>query len=190
MKIIILTNRISLEGSISFDFDPATDLVFHYFESLPFHPNGLRFSASIKGLAPYVATYFSTGGGFILKENEDPSGPDIKLPYPIQTSLDLESYCSLLGKSIDEIVLQNERMFRTEEEVHSGLLNLFEVMLQCAYNGCHTQGVLPGGLKVSKRAACINKKLLGPETFYSDARAWLDTVSRSGHYFESIMSHF
>lgn len=183
---ITQSKRISPEVPVTIDFDPATDLVFHYFESLPFHPNGLRFTASFAEMAPYMATYFSTGGGFVLKENEDLSGPDLKLPYPIQTSGDLESYCILLDKSIDEIVLQNERMFRTEQEIHSGLLNLFEVMLLCAYHGCHTEGVLPGGLKVSRRAAGINKKLLDPEIFYSDAHGWLDAVSRSGHDFETI----
>ncbi|HNR07939.1 MAG TPA: L-serine ammonia-lyase [Saprospiraceae bacterium] len=180
------SGRLSLEGPATIGFDPGKDLIFHYFESLPYHPNGLRFKASVQGLAPYTSTYFSTGGGFVLKEKEEADRPEVHLPYPIQTSRDLESYCRLLQKPIDEIVLQNERMFRQEEEVHLGLLNIFETMMQCAYKGCHTEGVLPGGLNVSRRAASINKKLLDPETSYSDARGWLDAVRRSGHDFETI----
>ncbi len=169
------------------DFRHAEDIRFFFSESLPFHPNGLTFLAydAIGGVL-HEATYFSIGGGFVVKEGEGSNRSAIQLPYPISFGHELLHYCRQKPGSIGDIVWQNEQAWRAPEAIRSGLLDIWQVMLQCMYLGCHTDGTLPGGLQVVRRAASIHRKLIGTAT-YNTMNEWLDCIRNSQPEFSKIL---
>ena len=145
----------------------ASDLVLHRRSTLPFHPNGMRFTAYAESAEPAPAeadaeaplrerTYYSVGGGFVV--DEDATGADrIKaddtvLPYPFTTAAELCAHASASGLPISQVMLANECVWRPEAEVRAGLLRIWQVMQDCVLAGCGHGGVLPGGLKVRRRA--------------------------------------
>ena len=133
------------------------DLVLHRRQSLPFHPNGMRFAAYDEGGAlQRERTYYSVGGGFVVDESAvgaDRFTPDqTPRPYPFQTGADLLARCAESGLSISGVMLANEEVSRSAEEIRAGLLRIWAVMQQCVESGCTTDGILPGGLKVVRRA--------------------------------------
>ncbi|MDZ4707947.1 MAG: L-serine ammonia-lyase [Saprospiraceae bacterium] len=186
IKTIRQSNYIKPGGQRSIPFNPAQDLIFNVKENLPFHPNGMRCTAAIEDGKNYSAEYFSIGGGFVIKEAESGDLSDIQLPYPIQVSADLEAYCRNSALQIDEVVWQNELKWKSAEEIKQGLLGIYRVMLDCAYQGCHTEGFLPGGLQVTRRAATISKKLISPGLEYHNPEEWVKAIRSSRHDFESI----
>lgn len=167
-------------------FNPIHDLKFNFKENLPFHPNGMRCSAIWKDGQSFSVEYFSIGGGFVIKEEEGDDVPDVQLPYPIQDSAELEAHCRQNSWNIDEVVWQNELRWRSGDEIKKGLLGIYKVMLACAYQGCHTEGLLPGGLNVTRRAAAINKKLIRPHLSYHSPEEWMQAIRSSHQDFESI----
>lgn len=186
IKKIVQSKKINLGGYQEIVFNPLEDLIFHFKESLPFHPNGMRCSAMFRGGQMFTAEYFSIGGGFVVKADEGDDMQDIHLPYPIQNSAELEKHCVEANCNIDGIVWQNELKWRSEDEIRAGLMDIYMVMRACTYQGCHKEGYLPGGLNVSRRAAAINKKLIRPDLMYSNPEQWLQAIRASRHDFESI----
>lgn len=180
------THKILLKDSIELFFNPEADIVFNYKTSLPFHPNGMRCTAWFEEHGLYASTFFSIGGGFIIKEHEVPVAFQKQIPYPIHTSADLEYHCTSQGKSIDTIVWENELTWRSAGDIKKDLLQIYRTMLRCAYQGCHTEGRLPGGLHVSRRAAPMNKNLLGNGPQYHNAFEWLAEIKKSNHDFQSV----
>lgn len=170
-------------------FDPLKDIHFHFLESLPFHPNGMTFRAVWDDGRQDMRTFYSVGGGFIVEEGDDssPVMTPVELPYPIDTAADLERYCKAFGLPISCLVLENEKAWRTEEEVRSGLLRIWEVMRECIYRGVHTPGILPGGLNVVRRAAQMNKKLMGAG-HYQDYHSWVKTIRATSFDFHSVLN--
>src|SRR5688572_149118 len=160
---IAAMKRIVLGGLHEVEFDPREDIDFLITESLPFHPNALTFLANSRDGNSIAETYYSVGGGFVVKEGEDSSysGSAIQLPFPINDADDLLHWCIKTGMPIHDIVMENENAWRTEKETKEGLLNIWRVMRECIYQGCNTSGILPGGLNVKRRAAELNKKNLG-----------------------------
>ncbi|MCC6323124.1 MAG: L-serine ammonia-lyase [Phycisphaerales bacterium] len=185
--------RLGGAGGKSIEFDYEHDLLFHMSESLPFHPNGLRFTAILADGAGIEETYYSIGGGFVVQEKEEASGARaIKLPHPIDHGDDLAGYCRRLNQTIPRIVMANERAWRTDEQIRAGLLRIWRTMQECVYRGCHTEGVLPGGLNVVRRAAAMNRKLLYGEGFsglreYDDVDGWLELVCHSTREFRQTL---
>lgn len=167
-------------------FDPLKDLVFNFKESLPFHPNGMKCTAGFRDGLIFQTAYYSIGGGFVIKEGEEDDINPVQLPYPIQDSKELENYCNNLSVNIDEIVWQNELQWKSAHEIESGLLEIYQVMLSCAFQGAHTEGHLPGGLNVKRRAYAINQKLIDPNLKYSGPEEWIKAIRTSRHDFESI----
>ncbi len=186
LKTIRSNQLIKLGGIKEIKFNEVGDLCFLNHQSLPFHPNGLKFEAWLKNDRVITKTYFSIGGGFVIEEHEELASSSIRLPYPIQSSAELEQHCANLKLSIDEIVLQNELCWRTEAEIHQGLINIYETMVRCAFKGCHSFGLLPGGLHVTRRAAAINKKLLSNALDYTDEKEWLEAIRHSPQDFQAI----
>ena len=177
------TKQLSLNGGHEIPFDPAEDITFFVTESLPFHPNGLSFLASFEDSSPVSQTYYSVGGGFIVQENEALSATTAaQLPFPINTAEDLLHWCRKTGLSIHEIVLENENTWRSEKDTGTGLMNIWKVMQECIYRGCHTEGTLPGGLNVQRRAAVLNRKLLNSAE-YDTYDAWVDKIRAGGSHF-------
>lgn len=175
-------------GNQQLPFDPATDIIFLMQECLPYHPNALSFLASFEKAAPVSATYYSIGGGFVVQESgQSGSGhPAADLPFPIDKADDLLHWCRKTGLAIHEIVWENELAWRPESETRERLLKIWEVMKHCMYKGCHTQGNLPGGLAVKRRAADLNRKLLKGRT-YSNFEEWVDAIRAGGNEFTYIL---
>ncbi|MEO6670932.1 MAG: L-serine ammonia-lyase [Ferruginibacter sp.] len=180
-------NKILLAGRHEIDFTPSDDIEFLYSESLPFHPNALTFLVELKNGDTLAETYYSVGGGFVRKEGQDlVSNSDTVLPFPINTSNDLLHWCRSTGMSISEVVMENEIALRPEPETKAGLLEIWRVMKECIYRGCHTEGFLPGGLQVKRRAFHLNKKLLKNRT-YTDYDSWIKCIKEGGSQFNYIL---
>lgn len=176
-----------LGGQKRIDFDPATDIVFLFQESLPFHPNAVTFLALLENGENKAATYYSIGGGFVVSEGESgPASSAVTLPFPVDKANELLHWCMKTGMSISEIVLENENAWRSEADTKQGILKIWEVMKACMYKGCHTEGVLPGGLQVKRRAAALNKRLLAGRT-YHDYDSWLQAIRAGGSDFKYIL---
>jgi L-serine dehydratase len=155
------------------------DLVLHRRESLPFHPNGMRFYAYAGDDVVRERTFYSVGGGFVVDEaaaGADRIKPDdTVLPYPFTTGEELLRRCEESGLPISGVMLANEQAWRSEGEVRAGLLDIWAVMQQCVRNGCASEGTLPGGLKVRRRAPELYRRLCD-ETFATDPLRVMDWV--------------
>ncbi|MFM1963471.1 MAG: hypothetical protein RLZZ172_2316 [Bacteroidota bacterium] len=189
-KISKIKNDISLNlaGQHTIPFDPSHDIIYEYIQSLSYHPNGMTFFVDIANDDPVVKTYFSIGGGFVETEGEVQTTEVSKLlPFPINTAQDLLHWCMKTGLSIHELVMENELSWRSESETVAGLNKIWKTMSTCIFNGVNNSGILPGGLKVRRRAADLNNKLLGPKTF-TDHKSWLAAVSKAGGDFSSTLN--
>jgi L-serine dehydratase len=179
--------KIVLNGKHEVDFDPKEDIEFLYTESLPFHPNALTFLVHLHNGDAIAETYYSIGGGFVTKEGEGRNeDADVILPFPINTSNDLLHWCMKTGMSISEIVLENENSWRSEPETKEKILNIWAVMKDCIYRGCHTPGYLPGGLNVKRRAIDLNKRLIKGKHYF-DYNSWTTAIISGGKDFTYIL---
>lgn len=188
MQAIALQNRLPLGGIHLIAFNPLEDVVFLYNEALPFHPNALTFLVALDNGATISETWYSIGGGFVVKESEDhmQKKDAVDLPFPIDDAQDLIFWCIKTGMSINEVVMENENAWRSEEATKAGVLKIWETMKNCIYRGCHSQGELPGGLKVRRRAFELNKKLLRNET-YRNYDEWTALIKKSSGNFNAIL---
>jgi L-serine dehydratase len=160
--------RLKLLGVHEIDFVEDTDLVMHRRKSLPAHPNGMRFAA-LDATGAEVAShmYYSVGGGFVV--DAETTGelrivPDrTEVAYPFRTGAELLDHCVSGDLSVSDVMLANELSWRTEEEVRSGLLRIWDVMRECVAKGCTQEGSLPGGLRVPRRAKALHDKLLAED---------------------------
>lgn len=184
MNDIAAMKKILLSGLHEVDFDPREDIDFLITESLPYHPNALTFLAHLRKGDDFAETYYSVGGGFVNKEGEETSSGGIaQLSFPISTSEELLHWCRKTGMAIHEVVMENENTWRPESETREGLLTIWRVMKECMFRGCHTEGILPGGLNVKRRAAELNKKLLNHETF-DNYDSWIEAIRAGGNSFK------
>lgn len=178
---------LRLKGKKEISFNPGKSIHFHFAESLPYHPNGLTFQAFYRtDELLYETTFYSIGGGFVVKEGETSSRTPVQLPHPIQNGDELLQYCQQYQENITSIVWKNEETWRSPEEIRAGLLQIWEVMKQCAYIGCHTEGMLPGGLNVNRRASDMHKKLIGNAN-YQNANEWISAIRNGNYDFSKIL---
>ncbi len=154
-----------LAGEHPVPFDGNADLVLHRRRSLPAHPNGMVFRA-LDGEGALIAerTYYSVGGGFVVDEAATGADrvvlDDTPLPFPFTTGGQLLEHCAREGMSVSDVMLANEQAWRSEAEVRAGMLHLWSVMQACVERGCHREEpVLPGGLKVPRRAPALYREL-------------------------------
>lgn len=184
---IATMKKIVLAGLHEVDFDPREDIEFLFAETLPYHPNALSFLVTLRNGDSIAETYYSVGGGFVIKEGEEISGSQTaQLPFPINTADDLLHWCRKTGLAIHEVVMENENAWRPEQQTREQLLTIWRVMKECVYHGCHTEGTLPGGLNVRRRAAGLNKKLL-KDSPYSDFDSWIAAIKKGGNDFKYIL---
>ena len=119
-------------------------------------PTGLTFTAFLEDDSEYASTFYSIGGGFVVKEERANAKKKLEIkcafPFPIQNAAELLSYTVSENKIISEIVYENEKAMRSEETIHHELMRIWDTMLECMYIGCHSEGILPGGLNVHRRA--------------------------------------
>ena len=180
---IAAMKKIILNGRHEIDFDPREDIDYLMTECLPQHPNALSFLVNFNNGDSLAETYYSIGGGFVTKEGEIGEKKQVDLPFPINTAADLMHWCMKTGLAIHEVVLENEGAWRTEKETREGVLKIWQTMKDCTYRGCHTKGVLPGGLNVKRRAADLNKKLLAGKK-YNNYEEWRQAIQQGGNSFQ------
>ena len=174
--------RLQLPGETVIAFDAQQDMLFHKNKLLPYHPNGLTFCAfDSAGKVLQERSYYSVGGGFVV--NEAAAGADrivedhAQLPLHFTTGAGLLAHCAEQGISISQVTLQNERVWRTDEEIQAGLLHIWAVMQACVTRGCHTEGVLPGSLKVKRRAARLHRQLTSEQELHRVPLGTMDWVN-------------
>ena len=181
MATIHEAGELRLLGEKVVRFDVGHDLQFIR-KPLAFHPNGMIFRAfDAAGLQLHSREYYSVGGGFVI--DEDAAGHDrivedaTEQPYPFHSAAELLAHCSAEGRSISELILANEAVRRPEAQTRQKLLEIWQVMQDCVDAGCRTEGVMPGGLKVRRRAAGLYRQLSEtPEANLRDALNVLDWV--------------
>jgi L-serine dehydratase len=181
------SRTILLGGLREIHFEPSVHIEFLFSEALSHHPNGMTFLATRINGEHVAKTYYSIGGGFVEVEGARADDKtNVELPFPINTANDLLHWCMKTGLSVSEIVMENENAWRSESETRIGILNIWEVMAACMYKGCHTNGILPGGLNVKRRASDLNKKLIG-ELTYQTRKEWLSRILHGGNDFSYIV---
>lgn len=159
-------------------------------EFLPFHANGMTFRGFANGVEISTETYYSIGGGFIVQE-DDNLAEDIEInkqnfPFPINRATELEAYCEKEGLNISDIVYQNELVINSAEEIDKELYRIWNTMLECMYIGCHTQGILPGGLNVKRRAFETHQKLI-KDAQYTNQQEWITAIRSTEVKFREIL---
>lgn len=175
--------RIRLFGEHEIGFDEKHDLIMNKRQKLPFHTNGMRFTAFDTG-GDVIATrdYYSVGGGFVV--NQDEAAEDrivadtTDLPYPFHSGDELLAQCERTGLSIAEMMYANEQVWRTPEQINSGLDEIWSAMQACVVRGIRAKGTLPGGLHVARRAPALHSELSSrPEAAMRDPLTTLDWVN-------------
>ncbi len=184
----IRQSKILIHDSHKMAFDPESDIIFEQ-EYLDYHANGMVFKIVRGDNTIFEQTYFSVGGGFIIREGESLERYENAPvhPFPVLNGRELLNHCSKSGLSISEVVMKNELMDRSEADITSGLMRIWSVMLDSMYTGCHTHGCLPGPLKVKRRAPEISQRLLPEGTTYHDATTWMEAIRSSQPGFQDVL---
>ena len=187
LKRIREAQRLALLGTHEIGFNEKTDLIFYRREALPFHANGMRFTAfDAAGAALSTHIYYSVGGGFVVSDEIAHDGSKQKLiapdttvlAHPFHSGADLLVLAKQQKCSVAVLMRRNERHWRSDTEIDAGLLRIWAVMQACVVRGCATDGVLPGGFKVRRRAADLYRQLCAnPEAALRDPLQVLDWVN-------------
>jgi L-serine dehydratase len=182
LSAIADTGTLQLSGSVPVPYG-VKDMVLRPLTVLPRHTNGMTFTVSDEaGEVLHKATFFSVGGGFIVREGEEDAAlkeldeSKKELPLPFRTAAELLGRCQSKGLSIGEIMFVNERASRSEEEIREGLLHIYSVMTECVETSLKREGLLPGGLKVRRRAPDWHERL-EKEDKDRDPKYWQEWVN-------------
>jgi L-serine dehydratase len=182
------SGKIKLQGKREIAFDYTNDLLFIKRETLPYHPNALRIAARYDDGSSSEETYYSVGGGFVVRDSEDTSGGHrVSLPYDVNDGDELLQNCMGAGIDISELVLENETAWRSPQQTTDGIIHIWDTMLDTIWRGCHASGILPGGLNVSRRAAMMNKKLLKGHPYTTKAE-WLEAIRKTSDIFQDVLN--
>lgn len=167
--------RLKMAGRIDLPFDEAEHLQFHRGQFLPGHANAMRFSARHRDGSVFEATYYSIGGGAILRAEETLSRVNRVVPHPFSSAAELLKIGEANDLSFAAIVEANEAAWRDESETHGFLDAVRLAMFDCIERGCRKDGILPGGLKVQRRAKCLHERLQarGPRSDPSTVFEWV-----------------
>jgi len=159
-------------------------------EFLPLNPNGMTFTGLCNGETISEETYYSIGGGFIIQDDnllaEEKEITKQNFPFPVNKALQLEEYCDRENTVISNIVYQNELVLHTAETIDIELNRIWETMLESMYTGCHSKGVLPGGLNVKRRAFETHEKLI-KDTPYNNSKEWIAAIRSTDVKFREIL---
>jgi L-serine dehydratase len=180
-------NELLLDNEFKIHFNIVSDIFFNK-NFLPFHANGLIFTAFTND-SEYSSTFYSIGGGFVVKEEEDNHvKSEIKhaFPFPIDKGDELLAFCHSENKKVSEIVYENEKSMRSEAVIHTELMRIWNTMLECMYIGAHTEGTLPGGLNVHRRAYDMHTNLIGIAN-YNSPQEWLQCIRQTEVKFRQIL---
>lgn len=185
-------NHINKEGLLhikdghSIPFEYEKNIVFEKDKSLTAHPNGMEFIAQFKDGSTFSRKYYSTGGGFIDTDQQDnPDQVKVKSIYPCHSESDISKYCTQLNLQISELVLLNEKAWRTEEATKKQAQLIWDEMKDCIFRGVQKSGTLPGGLNVRRRAYDLNKKMMCGQKFSTMAE-WIDCIKNGPKDFNVV----
>jgi L-serine dehydratase len=181
------TGHVLVSGIHSMPFDPDADIVYNRTIQLPFHSNALKVSVHCSGTDVFEETYYSIGGGFVVKGTAPSTKTTVDLPFPVDTAADLLGWCKSQSCSISDIVFRNELAWRTGEEINTRMQRIIDTMKESVYRGCHTTGHLPGGLEVKRRASYQNQKLMASK-HYSGIAEWMDLIKQTGQSFKETLN--
>jgi len=174
------------EKMISFSMD---NIKFNK-EFLPVNPNGMTFTAYQNNEIISQETYYSIGGGFIIQDDnslvDEIEVTKQNFPFPINRAVQLEEYCEHENLSISDIVFQNELIINSAEKINTELERIWTTMVECMYIGCHTKGILPGGLNVKRRAFDTHAKLIKDAT-YTNQQEWITAIRSTDVRFREIL---
>ena len=188
ISIVKNTETLVFNNEKSIAFNPESQITFNR-KFLPFHPNGIIFTAIVNG-KKFKSTFYSIGGGFVVKKERKNAKRNFEIkcsfPYPIDKGTELLQFCKNLNMPISKVVLENEKAIRSEEEIDYELRRIWDTMLACMYNGCHTEGHLPGGLNVRRRAYDMNQNLRG-HSQYSNPIEWIYAIRNTEVKFRQII---
>ncbi|MBI6117503.1 L-serine ammonia-lyase [Salegentibacter maritimus] len=183
------SKKLLLNGEKSIDFSITNDIKFNK-KFLEFHPNGMTFRAELKSGKKTSSSFYSIGGGFVVKKERKNASKKMKsfmeFPFSIEKATELLAYCKSENKPISDIVLENEKSLRSEEEINAGLKQIWDVMLESMYIGCHTEGTLPGGLNVKRRSFEMHQRLIDEEK-YDSPEDWITAIRRTEVKFRQIL---
>ncbi len=189
IKTIEDSNEINLGNEMTIPFFFLQDIVFNK-NFLPFHANGLTFTAFLNDETLYSSTYYSIGGGFVVVEERVNAKKKTEIkrtfPFPIQNAEELLHFTTTENKLISEIVYENEKSMRSEVEINHELIRIWNTMLECIYIGCHSEGILPGGLNVRRRAFDMHQNLIGLAN-YGNPQEWLEEIRKTEVKFRQIL---
>ena len=193
-NINTIINKIKKTNHLDFNAEKqlvfSTENIVFNKNFLPFHSNGLTFRGFCKGKEISNETFYSIGGGFVIQEElETTTETEINknnFPFPINRASELEAYCEKENKDISDIVYQNELILKSSSEIDIELKRVWDTMLECMYIGCHTEGILPGGLNVKRRAFDTHKKLIKGAT-YTNQNEWITAIRSTEVKFREIL---
>lgn len=166
------------DGLTCVAFSPADDVIFHS-ETLPRHENGMRISAWRGEECLLSKTYYSIGGGFIIEEADfgQDRQVDVPVPFAFRSASELLTLCETHGLSISGLMLQNELALRSKDEIDAQCVRLWEIMSAGIQRGMNTEGVLPGPLKVPRRAVALRRMLVSSDSLSSDPMNVIDWIN-------------
>lgn len=178
---------LNLGGEKEIPFIYGHHLVLNMQKSLDFHPNGMIFRAVFEDETELVQDFYSVGGGFIASQEKNSIQKQcVRTLYPCHKSSDIVKYCQQLGFSrVSDLILINEESWRTQEETRAEALYIWQQIKECIYKGVNKEGILPGGLNVTRRAAGLNRKLLG-DKIYKNLDEWFQLVVDAEENFTNI----
>ncbi len=183
------TFELQLDSERAIPFSPLLDIRFNK-KFLPFHANALTFSAELSTGKKFSETYYSIGGGFVVKEERSNAKRKIEIkcafPFIVNNAQDLLNFSLQENKKISEIIHENELSMRDEATIDKELMRIWRTMLECMYIGCHTGGILPGGLNVRRRAFDMHHNLIGLGN-YTNPQEWLETIRGCEVKFRQIL---
>ncbi len=179
-KIVILDKK-------EIPFDPQKNIIFKTREQLAFHSNALKVIIDYKTSGLYEDVFYSIGGGFVVKGPVKSNPKQSVLPFPIAYADDLLKWCKQEKSNISDVVLKNEKIWRTEKEIQDQLKKIVAAMKRSVYKGCHSPGILPGGLNVKRRASIQNIKLISNSN-YNSISEWINLIKNSKHSFKETLN--
>jgi L-serine dehydratase len=176
-----------VDGYVKTRKELASQISFNREKYLPYHPNGMVFTVKLPNGSVLSKTYYSVGGGFVVEESETlDSNRTLTLPYPIVQARDLVAICCATGLSIPQVVYKNEQAWRNSGEIEGRILEVYNTMAAAIHRGCTTEGVLPGGLNVSRRAKRIAENMLESQVPDSMEK-FMKAIRRKGESFDNVL---
>ncbi|GAA5130447.1 L-serine ammonia-lyase [Thalassotalea piscium] len=180
-------NSLKLGGEVEIPFIYGHHLILNMTKSLDFHPNGMVFKAVFNDGLELEQDYYSIGGGFVATQEQTSVDKVLtRTPYPCHHGKDVLLNCEKLGLSFSDLIYLNEESWRTKQETQAQALYIWENIKDCIYKGVNQEGVLPGGLRVARRAAGLNRKLLGEDKKYKTREQWYQLVDDAEENFVNI----